>query len=258
MNAINHLFSTKVSLAILCLISTVGILFPAHAADTVETFDIGATDVDFYLGVDNVGLEKDQGLVFADMMLGYGLVERLSAYIGSTFQVDRNLDQGSPQHYLGLFGTPVDGDHIDLDLFLDFTSSSSGATITPSFEMNWDQDPTMATYGFYIRAGVIFEGQSLDTAEEDTSEKISTTFEVNPGVYWSLAPGRQILIEFSTGYLPSPAAEEDKWDSMHMHLGWNQTLGDVLELVTEVNFTLEKIEDKNPWGSFIGLIATLP
>jgi hypothetical protein len=51
-----------------------GVLMPgvAWAADTVETWDPGAADVDFYLGFDGVGAERS---VYGDIMVGYGHVD---------------------------------------------------------------------------------------------------------------------------------------------------------------------------------------
>jgi len=230
----------------------------AIAADTVETWDVGATDVDFYTGAENLGLTPEEGLVFGDIMLGYGLVDRLSAYAGMTFQTDRNLGQSDPMLYLGLFGTPFQSDHVDLDLFLDFTSSGGEASITPSLELNWDHDPDMATFGLYVRTGIVFEQADPDPASPDVTPGIGQSVEVNPGVYWSVTERSQLLVEYSTGYFPNPAAEQDRWDLSHLHLGYNRTLVDALELITEVNFTVDKVDGKTPWGAFAGIIVTMP
>ena len=41
---------------------------PAHAADTVETWGVGATDVDFYAGYGGLGLrQRTERSVFGDL-----------------------------------------------------------------------------------------------------------------------------------------------------------------------------------------------
>ncbi len=229
-----------------------------QAADTVETWDVGATDVDFYMGMENLGLSREEGGVFGDIMLGFGIVERFSVYIGTTLQADRTLGQSDHQHYLGLFGTPIESDHVDFDLFLDFTGSGSDLTITPSFELNLDRDPDMSSYGFYLRSGVVFNHIAPDTEAAESKPEIGTTIEFTPGLYWSLTDHSQLLLEYSTGYLPSPAADEDNWEVGHMHIGYNHLLTDTIELITEANWALEKTDGITPWGGFVGIIVTHP
>ncbi len=229
-----------------------------QAADTVETWDVGATDVDFYMGAESFGLPREDGTVFGDMMLGYGLIDRFSAYIGTTLQSDRTLGQSDPQHYFGLFGTPLATAHVDFDLFLNFSSSGSEATITPSFELNLDAEPDMSSFGFYLRAGVVFHNQPAGMRAAESQAAVGTSVEINPGVYWSLTDRSQLLLEFSTGFLPTPVSDEDKWEVGHLHLGYNHTLVEEIELITEVNWALEKIDDVTPIGAFMGIIVTLP
>jgi hypothetical protein len=47
--------------------------YPAQAADTVETWDVGATDVDFYLGFDGMGLDRYERTLSGEIMLGYNV-----------------------------------------------------------------------------------------------------------------------------------------------------------------------------------------
>lgn len=228
------------------------------AADTVETWDVGATDVDFYMGAENLGQTREEGIAFGGILLGYGLLDRFSGYAGMTFQADLNLGESSPETYLGLFGTPYQSDHLDLDLFLNFSTAGGEATITPSLELNWDHDPDMATFGVYVRSGIVFAQEDSDSAKPEETPGIGHSIDINPGVYWMITERSQLLVEYTTGYFPTPAPEQDRWDVGHLHLGWNRMLVDTLELVTEVNFTVEKVDGHNAWGAFAGIIATLP
>ena len=77
-----------------CLISRLGALLAllftgiclclpglTFAADTVETWDAGATDVDFYLGFDGLDPKRGGHAVYGDIMPGYGIVEHFSVYL---------------------------------------------------------------------------------------------------------------------------------------------------------------------------------
>ena len=252
--------STEVSRVLtgITILAVMGGTQVAQAADTVETWDVGATDVDFYMGTENLGLPREEGMIFGDLMLGYGLAERFSGYIGTALQADRTLGQGDHQHYLGLFGTPMDTDHVDFDLFLGFKGSASGLTITPSFELNLDRDSDMSSYGFYLRTGVVLSHESADPEEVDSTPAIGTVVTFTSGVYWSITNHSQLFLEYSTGYLPSPAAKQDIWEIDHLHIGFNQLLTETIELITEVNWALEKTDGATPWGGFVGIIVTLP
>ena len=100
---------------------------PSEAADTVETWDVGATDVELAIGLDGVGPAPAERTHSAVMLLGYGIVERLSAYLGTTLEGDQVLSNGRAYVHLGAFGTLVETDHFDLDLFLDAGTAVSAA-----------------------------------------------------------------------------------------------------------------------------------
>ena len=53
----------------------------AAAADTIEVFDIGASDAELHLGHDGLGLDSSERSVGAEAMLGLGLIDKLSAFI---------------------------------------------------------------------------------------------------------------------------------------------------------------------------------
>ena len=53
----------------------------AQATDTTETFDVGATDFEFYMGLDGVGLSKYNGTIAGEALVGYGFMDRFSGYL---------------------------------------------------------------------------------------------------------------------------------------------------------------------------------
>ena len=97
----------------------------AAALDTVETFDKGATDLESYFSIDRVGIERENTLIAGELVSGFGLLNRFSAYFGASYGADLAMAQGTGAYFVGAFGTPVDSDHIDLDLILNFEGGNN-------------------------------------------------------------------------------------------------------------------------------------
>ncbi len=81
-------------IASLCVVALSGIP-SARAADTTEPFDVGASDVDFYVGFDGVGQPSGEKALSNEIMLGYGIVDRLSASIGTVLESNEQLADGA-------------------------------------------------------------------------------------------------------------------------------------------------------------------
>jgi len=240
------------------LLSSATIL-PARAADTVETWDVGATDVDFYGGFDGIG--ADERSLYGDIMLGYGLVERFSAYLGTTLSASDHLTDGNADVYLGIFGTPLDTDHVDLDLFLDVGAGGDGFdefSLTPSTELNVDLKPDLGLWGLYLRAGAPIYGR-LESGEDGAAEHHRAfDVELNPGTYLNLGAGHQILLEFDMAFHPKGGADEHTVDIGGVALGYNVVLTDPIELITQLYLDLPQAGERASVGVMVGFIATLP
>ncbi len=165
----------------------------AQAADTTELFDLGASDVEFFVGFDGVGANTTDQALWGDLLLGMGLTPGLSAYIGSTMSGDTYFTRGMPSLYHGLFGTPVDTDHLDVDLFLEFSSGGYHLDefgVTPAVELNLDLAPDLERAGLYVLVGAPLSG---DTRSDPPTRHVDLEF--NLGAYYTLKPGQQILLE---------------------------------------------------------------
>ena len=66
----------------------------------------------------------------------------------------------------GIFGTPVDSDHFDLDLFLDASFSPDEFGLTPALELNFDLAPDLEVWGVYIRVEEGFSGRDESTEDD--------------------------------------------------------------------------------------------
>jgi hypothetical protein len=236
---------------------------PAMAADTVETWDIGATDVDLYTGFDGIGQKKYDRTIYGDIMLGYGLASRFSAYLGTTLQGNEYLSNGSGNIYLGIFGTPVETNHFDIDLFLDISLGGTGFSefqITPSTELNYDLDSDMSSWGVYLRTGVPLYGHSTSTlANPDVIDhEMVYHFETTLGTYWTMVEGHQLLLEYDMGFRPSPEDDERITEVGGIALGYNVVISDSLELINQIYVDIPQQGESVAAGVMIGIIATLP
>ena len=96
----------------------VGLCADAWAADTTEPFELGVSNIDLYAGIDELGVEGHGPVITVDTMLGVGITPWLSYYLGAALYADGHAEASSGDLYTGLCGTPLDTDHVDLDLCL--------------------------------------------------------------------------------------------------------------------------------------------
>lgn len=251
------------SMLIALTLATFALGAPARAADTVETWAVGATDVDYYVGADGLRGSRLERTVYTDLMLGYGLVEGLSAYLGICMEGNGYLTTGTPALYTGLFGTVVEADHVDFDLFLDVAAGGPGLSelaLTPAFELNFDLDPDMLSWGAYLRFGFPLIGQSEPVADDPEALSHDTLVHFEPvlGTYWTPRAGHQILLEVDALMHATPSKGERRVDLGGVALGYNVGLGDAIELITQLQIDVPLGDESVDLGGMIGIIATLP
>ena len=245
------------------LLCTLAMPSSARAADTLEPFGIGATDVDFYVGYEGVGQRNlsDQGL-FGELMLGYGLLERLSAFVGTNLQGAATFTDGSANLYLGIYGTPLDTKHVDLDLILTVGGGGAGFrefSLLPGFELNFNLDPDMKSWGMYLKGGVLLQG----TAEEDpvaADAPCRFSYELLGvlGMYYTIAKKHQLLLEADLTFRPEPCDDARRVELGGVALGYNVTLSDRIELINQVFLDIPQPGERFAAGFMFGFIVTLP
>jgi hypothetical protein len=234
----------------------------ANAADTIETFEPGASDFELYVGYDGIGLDKKQRTVYGDAMLGYGLRDGLSAYAGVVLEGNDGFSTGATTNYIGVFGTPVDTDHVDLDLI--FGVSSGGPDqmfeVRPALELNLDSDADMAGAGAYVRAPFPIYGRQVSAPIHPTDDETELTFQVETtaGVYAMLAPGHQLLVEYNMGFHPDPNEDERTTEIGGITLGYNVELADGFELINQVFGDIPQDDEGASFGVMTGFLATVP
>lgn len=252
---------------IIWLLALFSMVPTARAADTTELWEQGDVNVDFYTGHRGMGLSADEKEVFGELMVGYGVGKTISAYLGGTLQGDGKLYQGEQGVFLGLYGTPLDTEHIDLDLFIDFSAASGedSLTITPALELNLDSNNKMSFIGAYLRAGLPVYGISV--AEKDSAgaevENVYTRYDVEfeAGVYYAFHPGHMLFLQHGTAIHPTHEDDDSVPTQVRLNdlaIGYNFLLLDDLEVITEASMDIPQKDEEMSFGFFIGLIATLP
>ena len=232
----------------------------ARAVDTMEPFDAGMADAELYFGFDGIGLPEHQKTLLADMLVGYGVIHRLSLFAGATLQSDESVSTGETALQLGILGTPLDTDHVDIDLVLALSIGGPGfdeVRGSPFAELNLDSQPDMSGWGLYLRAGVPVYGRKRGggggtSGRAETAVDAELTF----GAYLSIAEIHQLLFEYVLAFHPSPAEGDTGTELGAAALGYNVTLSDAFELINQLHLDVPQEGEAVAFGMVIGLIAT--
>ena len=236
---------TAASIVVVLLIASSG-----WGADTVEAFDTGLSDFEVYTS-DN-GISSDEPTTALEACLGYGATPALSLFLALSFEADRFL-ASTIAFELGALGTPLDTNHLDLDLMFAAGTDGNAMGYSPGLELNLDLEPDLAVAGLYLRGGV-----DLFAAETATGNRVvSLAGHGTAGGYVTL--GRhQLLVEFDATWQTRPAGESPAVDVGPVHLGHNLRVDDHLELISEISADVCSATNTPTYGLLVGLIATSP
>jgi len=258
---------------ILTIIFTLSFVTALFAADTLETFDPGASDVEFFGGFEGIGLDKYQKGLSMEIVYGYGLIENFSASVALSAGSNEYFGDGSAALSFGIFGTPLDTDHFDLDLMLNASVEGAGLadfSIAPGLELNFDLKPDQALWGIYLIIEEVLAGEKTTEDDPTTAAIDETAFTFKPvtaltlGTYLTVKDGHQLFLQFDSEILNNPEGTEKTFHVGNLALGYNVMLNDNIELVNEVAFALPQNfdppeEDKDfSVAITVGIVVTLP
>lgn len=216
----------------LSALSLVGLFWlvslPARAADTVETWDRGGADAEAY-----ATLEPTPGgepALLLEAVAGYGVAERLSAYLQLELGWAGDVEW---MPHAGVFGTPLETEHLDLDLMFDLAFDGDELSGNPGLELNLDQEPDQSSIGTYLRVGVPIDSHMVQRTgrqhADDADESTELPCELTWGAYVTPADGQQLFVESDGAIgLGSGLAE---W--VGVALGYNLMLTEAAELITQ-------------------------
>lgn len=232
------------------------------AADTLETWDKGASDLDFAVGAIGLGHANPADRAYwTDITLGYGIAPGFSAYLGSHLHGDGGLRNASHTPYLGLFGSPIDTDHFDFDLIADFGFNAQGAQtlcINPGFEINLDLQPELALAGLFLTGSLALGPRDPDLRPQDLTAGLLDNLSLSLGAYWSLSPSQQILLQADMVQSLCPRALDQGVLLDAVALGYNVVLFENFEAITEFSVSPTVTHGLPQLALLLGFTAGLP
>lgn len=222
----------------------------ARAADTVETFDPGLSNLELYLVYDGLTRSRRKRSLGLEWVAGYGIVPAFSVYVGARMQtVFAPVDLGG-ELMLGVLATPLDTRHFDLDLGLDLSGPEPAQlSAAPNIELNFDAEDQLARWGTYARASLPVHGGGRLAGSRPT---VAVDLELTFGAYSSVARGHQILLEHR---LVVPAMSTP---GSGLALGYNVVCSEVFELLTEASVTFVDGYRLPDVAVLVGFVATVP
>jgi hypothetical protein len=250
-------------LALACFVASgLGLSHPARAADTVEPFDVGVSNLELYTGYDGLGTTFSDQALMGDFLLGIGVLERLSLYLGTTVEGYRRMRAGDGTVNLGVFGTVLDTRHVDIDLVLGLGLGGPGfrgVNVSPAFEINLDREPDLRAYGLYLKGAAVISVSAADP-EEGEQAVFLHHYVTTVGAYLTLGPKHrhQLLAEFDVGFHPDAGDPERRVDIGGIAVGYNVVLHERLELITQLCVDIPQGDEKAAVGLLAGIIVTLP
>ncbi len=164
----------------------------AWAADTIETWDRGAFDLEAYVAYEGLDRPADARSLATEVVVGYGIVERFAAYAAGSLKSDAALGHIDPDLRVGAFGTPVAVGGFALDLLLELSAAGPGLdafALAPGLELNLDSDSRFGRWGPYLRAGWTFDlGAAVGAGHSGY---------LTPGLHWFVRDGHELLFEYN-------------------------------------------------------------
>jgi hypothetical protein len=237
------------------------------AADTVEPFPVGASDFEFFVGGEGLGLDHADVTFFSETLAGFGITPRFSGYLAAGGQANGYFEHGGGTISFGLFGTVVESAIFDLDLFLHTGFNDGAYWMAPALEINVDAEPDLTAWGGYLRLNGHMAGRgnslallqgSLAEGEDHGKGDFAPHAELTLGAYWTLHPHHQLLVEWDTSYLFDPGEGERTFELGSVALGYNITfLGGVVQWLSQVSVDLPQDDESVSFGIMTGLIATM-
>jgi len=248
----------------LCVLLVLPALCPA--ADTLEAFEQGASNLDFGVSIGGLGQHRSDATFRGEVMAGYGLTPRMSAYVVITRGANGFLGDGSGGFAMGMYGTPLEGDRWDLDLIFDVGAGDPDLAefaVSPGFELNYDDTPDQSTWGFYANGGAALYGHAEQRVDTAVSEWTRTAMDIplTIGTYRAVSDGQ---LFFQAGTNIHDLGHTGLINEGVLAFGYNFNLTPTVEMITELAFAIYNrpdaeagIWDLHAADIYVGLISTL-
>ena len=198
-------------------------------------------DLEFFLGCTACGRRHFDGLEFET--LNYGVIDA-SIYSRPSAAMATDVSGGAA---FGIIGNPLDTDHFDFDLMLEFGFGDFGLALIPSVELNFDLKPDLRLWGVYIRIEQIL-GADMDAG----GSGFQAFSAVTAGTYWTIKDGHKLLAEYDMQFANNPAAGERVVDVGRVALGYNVGIGSNVDMINEIHCDVPQSGEKPAFGFSVG------
>lgn len=228
----------------------------ARAADTIETFDAGAMDLELYVALEGVDPTHQDITPSTELVIGVGLAERLSLCFVGSMEANQRFEEPAGGIGIALFGTPLETEHVDLDLVIGVGVGGpelNELSVAPAFELNLDVTPDLGTAGFYLRAGPELTGEFAPVGAAPPAPSVALV--LNPGGYVTFAKRHQLLLEYDMSFA---APADGGVDVGGVALGYNVVLAEPFELITALAVDLPMPGEPVQVGFSVGFVAGIP
>ena len=240
--------------ALIAAIATLAMaLVPQEAfpADTVEPVVHGTLDHEAYIAME--GLKAGgSGTLLAQYLTGVGVAPRFSFFLGGDAVVHPAVPGPEAGFLAGVIGTPLDTDHVDIDLGLEIGCAGAGPTgaiAGPLVEFNYDGEPDLSLWGLYLQAGLPLFW---------TGDSPAVDVELRLGAYLTLRDVHQILVETSAAFHPLSHDRTGRAEIGGISLGYNVTVHEAVEIILEILLDVPQGGEPVSAGLMVGAIVTLP
>lgn len=227
---------------------------PLAALDTTEPFGKGPSDFEIYAGFDGIGASRDARGFSAESVLGFGFTDRFSGSVALSAEANDTFAEGSGAFSFGLFGTPLDTDHVDLDLFF---SIGSDFSFSPGIELNFDFKPDLALAGLYLKAEHTMIGERKNDDDNDPKYRLVNESGIAAGGYYTVAEGMQLFAEFDFAVRYDPPDGVEMVTVGGPALGFNAVVAENFEIISQVRYDIPQKGEDHAVGIAVGLIVTM-
>ncbi len=242
-----------------CLVAGLLLSKGAHAADTTEPFDPGLSDLEVYFHVGPAPSGATGLETISDLVVGYGVNERVSCAFGTSLENVARARTGSVA--AGMFANLMDTAHVDLDVYggawLPLDGSRTVETVG-GVEINLDLAPDLEVAGLYARLEWPMLLQARG-AGEPPAVSSPPRMDYLVGAYVTLEERHQLLLELPAGLSLEHGIMQPVLPG-EVAIGYNVALGPSVELISQVTLDWRARTDQSSsivTGLMLGTIVTL-
>jgi hypothetical protein len=230
--------------------------FPTYGADTIEPFDIGVTDYEFYMNLKNINNKKCKNRITGESVIGIGLTKRISTLVTYSIHTNEYFSSKKSDFSIGGFGNILNSKHVDLDLI--FIAGSDGS-LNPALELNLDLKDDLKSAGLYFYGGELISGENFTySGGKKMKSKRKYSLPGKIGAYYTISEKAQLLFEFNFEIKHFIGKDEKTFNTEGFAIGFNIKIHPTIEIINQAFIDIPQNNKKPKFSFMTGLIITIP